>query len=252
MSEPAAIPGVQVWPWPAGAPLEIVVEPDGTGAAAAGDEARVNQVWAELCRANPRLFDGRILSVVSLDAAVGRIVARRESYKRLAVCGVVPTGVEQLGVTGIIRGRDESGVEHVLLGRRGEQTRTHGGLWELAPSGGMEPPEGGGSVNLGPADVLQTLAHETREELGVTLDWSRGGGAVIAVYRDTIASNADLVVQTHVVGGIDPSRPPGISGAWEYTQTRWLPVREVREFDRREGSAVRPPTRAIWRAMGWA
>ena len=56
----------------------------------------------------------------------------------------------------------------VLIARRSEQTRVHGGLWELAPSGGIDPPASAPTLTL--EYVRTQLATEMREELGLKVD----------------------------------------------------------------------------------
>jgi 8-oxo-dGTP pyrophosphatase MutT (NUDIX family) len=212
--------------------------------------ARVDEAWASLCAVNPRLFDGPILSVLSLDPDAGTITARRENYRWLAVQDTVPTGVRQLGVTGVIVGRDAAGRPHVLLGRRAPQTRSHGGLWELAPSGGLDPPPGEAAVTLGRADVLGALARESREELGLDADWS--SAAIVALYRDDRAHNDDLVARLDLPAPIDPRSPPRLTGgAWEYTGARWAPTHRIADPTAALAGRFRPPSLALMRLFGW-
>lgn len=248
MSDQPSIAGVRIWALPPGVPLRIDVEPASAPGAPA-HAARVDAAWADLRRANPRLYDGPILSVVAFAPQQAHVVCRRESYKWLAVQDTVPTGVHQLGVSGAITVRDHDGRECVLLGRRSPATRTHGGLWELAPSGGLDPPPGAGPCTLGPADILAALAAESREELGMTLDWSSAD--LVAIYRDDLAHNDDVVACLRLADPLDPANPPRTLSAWEYTEICWLPIDEAADFDARDAASVRPPTRALLRHFGW-
>ena len=120
--------------------------------------------WAEMCRHNDQLFDGRMVHIedVRLTPTGGALLRGSPcQYRWYAVqsvgesadleldCGCRPLGVK--------------GVSHcnglVLMGRRAEWTTSYAGQWELAPSGGVEP---GSSPE-------SALAAEYAEEIGRVL-----------------------------------------------------------------------------------
>ena len=116
--------------------------------------AAIDHLWEELRRTNPRLHDGPILLTSPEDCATTvrflrtvvpgnptptPFVARRASYKTLATAADVGLDVRALGVQALLTAHDKSGVEHLLLGRRGSETRIYQGLWENAPSGTISP-----------------------------------------------------------------------------------------------------------------
>jgi ADP-ribose pyrophosphatase YjhB (NUDIX family) len=176
------------------------------------------------------------------------VVCRRSSYKRLTVQPAVATGVEQLSVTGVVMGRNEAGAECVLLGRRGRRTRIYGGMWELAPSGGIEA--GPERRTLCEADLVEQLQREYEEETGSRDRLSAVRAA--AVVHDPVAHSYDVVFVcraplAQAVTGLEvqPDR-------WEYEGVRWMPVASLARFDRENSADIIAPTRALLRFFGWA
>lgn len=246
----ADLPGITVWEWPAGAPVAVRVEGGpATGSAAGGEgrDAAVEAEWARMRRDNPRLFDGPVLSVARMDAG-GEIVGRRDSYRRLVVQPAVPTGVQQLSVTGVILGPDDAGRECVLLGRRGRGTRMYGGMWELAPSGGLDPPAPG-RADLAIDDLRAQLARELHEEVGGRPAGSLADAELAAVLHDAAAHSYDLTLRCRAGRALGEHGPVE---RWEYDSVRWLPLADIAGFDRDHAAEIIPPTRALFRVLGWA
>lgn len=176
-----------------------------------------------------------------------RIRVQRDEYKRLAVQPRVDTGVMQLGVTGVLEARDAADRPHVLLGLRSRQTRVFGGMWELAPSGGVDPP-GLTQTSMEWMDLWRAFESERREEIGGVITPSPTPPA--ALYRDDAGSSLEVVF--HVPIGTPVDTQAGEmrgAAAWEYDAVRWTPVDQLAAFGRTE--PVSPPTRKIWRALGW-
>jgi 8-oxo-dGTP pyrophosphatase MutT (NUDIX family) len=231
--------GVEWLPFdPAVRRLSIHVQP-GSPPAPTTD---VERAWSEMARRNPRLYNGPILAVRSIDASTGRIVAGRDTYQRLVVQPQVATGVRQLSVTGLlIRGAD-SGREEVLLGRRSGETRMYTGLWELGPAGGLEPPP----RHIPTIDhdaLLDQLRRECREEAALEIT---GPGEPIGIVYDPLGHSHDIVLKVAVEPGAAPAKP---EHAWEYRETRWIAAADLASFDRAHASEIIPPTRALIRAL---
>ncbi|PWR25130.1 NUDIX hydrolase [Zavarzinia aquatilis] len=122
---------------------------------------RVAAIWqAEKARRGDALFDGRLFSIRTLApglitgwlAPYSWYVAQRRDAALAAALDIRP-----LGVTGIMICDDG-----IVLGRRGGGVETDAGLWELAPSGGVDGEfrTGDGSLDLG-AQLLNELVEET-------------------------------------------------------------------------------------------
>ncbi len=248
--ERVEVDGSIAWRWPAGADaLRIVVE----GARPVRPTPDVDAEWSRMRAANPRLFDGPILAVDRFGPGEP-IRCRSDSYKRLAVQPRVATGVEQLSVTALVTGRDRHGVERALLGRRGMTTRIYGGMWELAPAGGLEPAPGGTGV-LTLADVQTQLLREAHEELETGTELIPG--EVVAAVRDVRACSLDLVIACGVKEGGGPtgdgaeSSPPGEARSWEYAGVAWPSRDDVARLLRDQPPSVIAPTRAVLTLLGW-
>ncbi len=201
--------------------------------------------WAELLAENPRHFDGPILAIESFDPETNTIRARREGYKRLAVQPEVETGVRILSVTGLITALDERGRPCVLLARRSDATRIHGGLWELAPSGGIDPP-GNVSSSFSLEDIRAQLASEMREELGLILE--EAGAEPIALVADGPGLSVDIVLRMNTNAPIT-DLSPSIEQTWEYTALRWVPLGEASSLATRDTGELIPSTRDLLLAI---
>jgi len=237
---PADLPAITIHPL-AGR-VRILISPDPPPP----PTPAVDREWDRQRARTPRLHDGPILSVVAVfhaDADAAEIVCRRDGYKRLCVQPAVPTGARLLAVTGILTARDGRRREHVLLGRRSPETRLHGGLWELGPSGGVAVPPPA-VTELDERALLAHLADEALEEAGVTIR----AGRPVALVRDAAAFSDDVAILCDLGDLADARAAPA---NWEYTDTRWVPVDELPGFDAAHASEIIPATRALLRFLGW-
>lgn len=207
-------------------------------------DSAIAREWDRQRAATPRLFNGAILSTLSIDAEAGEVLARRETYQRLVVQPRVMTGVRLLSVTGILVARDERGREHVLLGRRAAGVRLYGGMWEIGPSGGLPAPPA--AVETLEADALAAhLADETHEEIG--LDAGFGSARVVAVVRDHFARSDDVCLRVDA-GALDPLRFLTPAN-WEYEEVKWVAADEFRTFAAENEMIA--ASRALAGVMGW-
>lgn len=242
-----------------------------------------DEIWNELRRANPRVHDGPIVRVSRFDPDAARFDLALGSYRSLAVQearrtrfitdvhdaasgGAEPSDFDPslvwlLGVKGWVIGHDRGGAEHLLIARRGADTRIYALGWEAAPAGGVDPSsllspasnprQASGNVPLHAA-FLQTLQHESREELGLDLDIT--GATPIVVAQDSIARSYDIFVRVDMVSPIDPRKSPVCFTShdqWEYVDAAWLARPDAAAFARSAADAITPPTRTVMRAMNW-
>ncbi|MEZ6241924.1 MAG: NUDIX domain-containing protein [Phycisphaerales bacterium] len=202
----------------------------------------VERRWAEMLAENPRFHNGAILAIESFDPATNTLRARRDEYRRLAVQPQAPTRVRILSVTGMIVARDDEGRECLLLAQRSHQTRIYGGLWELAPSGGIDAPDDRTS-SLTIDDVRRQLDAELREELGLGLDLSRARPVALSV--DGPGDAVDIILRLDTGTTIERLGLDDARANWEYTGVRWVALDDAREFARNHSRELIPPTRDV-------
>lgn len=195
-------------------------------------EARIDAHWAKLSAALPKLFNGPVVAVREIETgeAGTTVFAVRDEYRRLVAQPGVPTGVQQLSVTGLLV---HDGA--VCVAQRSAQTRIYAGLWELAPSGGVDV---AGDTTLCFDDLVAQLAQELDEELGVPTGRIERAEAV-ALVVDGHACSTDVVIRAQLRGD-----RPEIRRGWEYDDALW--VEDIDAFVRTR--PVIPPTAAL---LGW-
>ncbi|MEM1184388.1 MAG: hypothetical protein AAGI53_05220 [Planctomycetota bacterium] len=215
----------------------------------------IDAAWERMRGANPRLFNGPVLAFVSYDPGSVTLTARRDCYKHLTVQPEIDTGLTQLSVTAILVANDHAGEPHVFFGRRGEQTRIYGGMWELGPSGGIDcPPKSESEMDH--IDLWANLRNEITEELGLNVALPIGSTATglgatrtiqpVALCHDPFANSLDVcyrVELTTLVEDLIAASERDVT--WEYPQSRWIPTAQINAFDSASGEAIIPPTRAL-------
>ncbi|MCC5824516.1 MAG: NUDIX hydrolase [Phycisphaerales bacterium] len=202
------------------------------------EQARaIDDAWGALCAANPRYFNGRILSFESYDPAAGAATARDEEYRAHAVKRTVDLGLSFFGITGILCVRGDDGRDRVMLARRGDSVHDYPGMWEFGPCGGIDPP--GSGDRLTPDDLAAELTREAAEELG--LDLSGATLTHLALVHDTPdIGSTDLMVLARL-----PSMPETDGVNWEVSGTRWATLNELTAWCERRPGEVIPTTRAM-------
>ena len=204
-------------------------------------DPRVEEVWKRMERDNPRLFGGGVYNVIEIDPACARITAAYDLYKRFVVQPEVQTGITQLSVSGLTVARNS-----VLLGQRGHQTRIYGGMWQICPAGGIEPPGDPSALrDLTLADVAENLAREFEEEVGI--DPTGRDVLPIAVVHDPVARSQDVVLRVEFDHAQDPRPKPG--SGWEHLDIRWVPIADLPAFAQEH--TLIAPSEALFRELGW-
>ncbi len=207
----------------------------------------VERRWQQMLADNPCHHNGAILAIESFDPATNTICARRDEYKRLAVQPQAPTRVRILSVTGMIIAGDASGRACVLLGQRSHKTRIYGGLWEFAPSGGIDPPTDDRDA-LTLDDARAQLAGELCEELGLTLDVT--GARTIALSVDAPGNSVDIILRVDTGATIESIGLDEAAANWEYTGARWVALDDARAFAAEHADELIPPTRDVLAWVG--
>lgn len=216
---------------------------------------RIDDHWSRETARNPRLFDGPILSCVETDPAAALIRCRRASYRELLCQPIVDTGVMQMSVTGALLAADTSGRAHILLARRGPQTRIYAHQWELAPSGGLDPPPrttSEATPHLTGADAFRQLLLEIEEELALPIPPDTTPPQPACLCLDHTARSTDIVLRIR----LDPATSAASLAShhtenWEYAETRWIPLEDLPAFDAHHAADIIPPSRALFRFFNW-
>jgi len=216
--------------------------------AAPEPDERTAREWAQRAANNPRLFDGAIVAVDSIEISSSNgdvtIGARHDRYQRLAVQPMIDNGVRLLAARGVVSARDRRGVEHVFVGQRDARTLAYGEMWELGPSGGIQPPRAG-VRELSFADLIALYGLELREEAG--LEIARALCEPLAICDDVAARGVDVVIRLSLASDLEAIERS--SRDWEYSAVRWVAVREFARFA--EGVKFSPPSVAIAAMLGW-
>ncbi|MDI1290274.1 MAG: hypothetical protein PSX37_10055 [bacterium] len=196
--------------------------------------------WNRKLSENPKLFDGPILSLISLDLDAGTICARRERYARLAAQPIVQSGVRLLSVTTAI-------VAHgsLLFLRRGPSVYQYPGLWEIGPSGGLSSHESPIRC-IYEAMIRAAGADEIEEEIGLALPIA-SISQPIALLRDDSAASDDLVMVADASAHIAEHQPPVLN--WENSRARWVSIAQLGRFAAEETASLTPPSRAFLNAI---
>jgi len=201
--------------------------PPASGAAIVGDlapapaiKSEIDALWEAATRQSPDLFDGPVLSVISLSA--NRLQLARASYRHVVAARSSPRikellGLRPLAVSGIL-----TCPQGLVLGRRGHAVSTGAGLWELAPSGGMEYEAGDAKP-----DFTTQILKELREEIGLAPDLVRVGQPV-GMVEVTQSACIDMVIPLATDLSADEILAAHRTlGSAEYGELRIVPAAEL-------------------------
>lgn len=197
-------------------------------------QARVDAAWQDLCVQNPRYFNGDMLVFDRYDPQSGVVLAHVDQYKRHAVRDVANLGDSLLAVTAIVIADG-----FVLLGRRSHQTHRYGGLWELGPSGGVDVPEAGNSIDEWA--LLEQAQREINEEAGFDTRGVRS--RLIALVHDHQVGSSDLAMTLTL------DQRPTIVTNWEYSETKWVTHDELVDWCHEKPDELIPTTVALARVL---
>ncbi|MEN0019282.1 MAG: hypothetical protein AAF747_00195 [Planctomycetota bacterium] len=207
--------------------------------------------WDRRTDSNRRLFNGSILAFAGFDADTRVVHARRDTYQRLITqhTDADAERVVHLSVTGVLLAKDADERVHVLLGKRSNEPAVYPGMWEFAPSGGIDPPSRALAdldTPLDGTDVWRQLDVEMQEELD--LPGSPDPGRIEGIVLDHAIPSADILVVVRFARLLeDMMAAADERGNWEYATTRWIALDDIAEFDRRENELIIPPARAVFR-----
>lgn len=194
----------------------------------------VNALWGEALKVNPHLFDGPMLTVISIhgphirtaQAAYRHLVASRRSADMAKALGLRP-----LAISGIL-----ACPQGIALGLRGDAVAHGGGYWELVPSGLVEPTRDGS-----PPDLSAQLCRELKEEVGLDQDHV-STSEPIGMIDNTVTGVLDVIIPLST--RLQESQilsAHAIAGTNEYSSLKVVPKANLDSGDR----SLLPESRAI-------
>ncbi len=209
-------------------------------------ERRIEEIWRqEQTRRAAPLFDGELLSVVSLASA--RIETRPVAYRCFVAQRAVPSlfshlKLRPLAVSGLMRCRDG-----VVFGRRAATSTQDAGLCELVPSGGVDRRA---LRPNGRVDVIGQLMAELREETGCSSAAVASAEPFLLV-EDTASGvidiGIDLVLDLDAAAVLAAHRA---SATDEYDELQIVPVSDLGRFVEDADRPLVEVSLALLRARG--
>ena len=230
-------------PFPSGGIVEAT-DPDRDIGAEAGREG-VALFEVENRRRGGVLFDGLAFSVERLDGK--QIVGRFVRYSRFVAQAAKPDlfdvlRVRPLAVSGLLTCADG-----VVFGRRAASVTQDAGLWELVPSGGVDP---SCRDATGRIDVVGQVLNELREEIGI--ERGQVGSAVPFAVVENIGDHVidvAVAIETRLAAG-EIRRLFRQGGSGEYADLAIVPLADVPQFVKRFGGELAGISRFLLRERG--
>lgn len=200
-----------------------------------------NDIWREeVERQGSHLFDGEIVSVVSIDG--NRIVGRRADCRWLLAQSKNNSifkwsQVRPLAVTGMLFCQ-----EGVIIGHRSKSVYQFPGMGELAPSGSVDLSTLSSDSQI---SLKQQLMQELREEIGIDID-SVIEVKPLAVVSDTASQVFDVCFTVRTsLSWSDIQNIFQQSGSAEYDRLELLPIIDIPRFLQISQSNITPLTLAL-------
>ncbi len=204
--------------------------------------ARVEDIWqAEAANRGTELFNGRLFSIEHFNqeritgwlAEYRWFIAQRRDpslYKALRV--------RPLGVTGVLCCADG-----IVFGRRADHVEMDAGLWELAPSGGVD---GSQLDAMNKLDLGAHLLTELKEEIGIQETAISSPPTAFAIVEDQFSHVTDVGLIVRV--DYSAAQVLGIFAALknrEYVELEVIPANGTSSFLGRQGVALAEVSRAL-------
>jgi hypothetical protein len=203
---------------------------------------RVEAIWeAEKAKRPKALFNGSLFSIDDMGATeiTGWLAEYRWFLAQRRDPALRPfLRVNPLGVTGVLCCADG-----VVLGRRAGNVEMDAGLWELAPSGGVD-----GSVMdaNGEIDLRGHLLTELNEEIGVSEAKVTAPPQPVLSIEDKSSYVTDIafIIETSMSGQKIIRHFEGIENR-EYVELNIIPVSNLLQYADNLGDSLAPVSRSI-------
>ena len=212
---------------------------------AADLDDEVENLWLAEMKSREGLFNGQLLSVDSFEPE--RIAGTFVEYRRLVAQRLQPRlfaslRIRPLAVSGIVVAPDG-----LLFGRRSLSMASSGGLWELAPSGGLDPET---SLRNGIVDYMAQFYAESAEEVGIERSRFRVARPILIIEGDE-PSTFDIVIHAHVDLSIAEVADRFGQVRGEYSDFKIVPESAMREFIDESRPQIDPTTLAALEACDY-
>lgn len=202
-------------------------------------QARVDAIWEEEeQRLGEGLFDGQLLSATAVDAS--RLVGRFVSYRYFLAQLCDPSLSDVLDIHAVaVTGVTWDCKDRLLVGQRAHKVTQHPDMYELAPSGGIDPSTCSGGV----IDYCSQILQELQEEATVT------AAHVIAVkpwqlVYECSRSIWELALEVQLSGEAVPLYNPA-----EYRKLLWIARSDIAAFLKEYHEQVVPLTAYVCRQI---
>lgn len=185
--------------------------------------ASVEKLWEMACRneSGSQMFNGQIFSAMALEDK--RLLGAFVEYKLFVaqlhdsvLASALP--IEPVAVSGMTRSGGD-----FLIGKRSSLVTKYKGLWELMPSGGIDPD----AVKEDMVDISGLIQRELEEEAGIS------GSKILSVnpfqlIRNRYLPHIEICVAVELDRGcrLDLVAP----ATWEYESCQWISPKELQKM----------------------
>ena len=209
-------------------------------------QAEIDRLWSrERARRPEGLFDGRIFSVSTIEPA--RIFGHFVDYRQYIAQVLRPELFDRLRVRPLGVSALTSSPEGVVLGLRNLATTQNAGLWELAPSGGLDPACCDDQARV---DFKAQILSELREELGLEPD-QVDDPVPFCLLEDRHSRVLDIGVALHTsLPGAEILAAHRVKASNEYLQVSVVPPAELSAFLARSGAGLAPESNLLLQFKG--
>lgn len=181
----------------------------------------IENIWQRESKIPGRyLFNGKILSLVNLEK--DKLICEFVEYKYYLAQLRDPSLERFLNIKTVCVSAITLAGNRVLVGHRARSLTVHPGLYELAPSGGIDPT----ALENGKIDLIKQYMVELEEETGILKDHVKKVNPFALLYEPTMRCY-EICAEIH----IDPNHTDVSKGTHEeYDELFWLPMQDVPKF----------------------
>lgn len=184
-------------------------------------KSMIEDIWArEYEIRKGQLYNGKLLSFVALENE--RVLGRFVDYKYYLVQTKEPSlkavlRIEPISISGICTAKNK-----VLVGQRSDSVTQYPGLFELVPSGGIEP----SSLIVDRVDLTKQFYNELLDEAGIGKKLVKKI-TPFAFVHDLRKESYEICANIHLAHeALNASEPPPA----EYSKLLWMTKDQLQQF----------------------